>query len=350
MRLTSSRAIILLGFILQSIFGFGQVTDFPSYIEKEFNFSTGEFQLAGRLLLPDTLARYPVILNIWGSGPTRMEDVIKKSEILSKFAEKGYAILLYDKPGSGASLGTLSEKELLSDRVTIARAALEKLRNTPFIDPERIGLYGSSQASYVMGLLLENPEDLSFVICWSCPMENSIEQTAYQIKQYLLCAEKDEKLAEKAAQCYRNSLLANDYDTYMANAKFLNQIPEIRDELGWGDILPETVWRPISQGSEELLDPASFFGKVGIPILAIYGTLDKNINPHQAVRFLKGLQNENLQTVWIPNADHNMRIGVSGCVQEQINGYREVASARRSMEFEKILTQWLDLLQSWNGN
>ena len=171
MRLAFLRTLFLLAFISLVLHGCRQEGVKAPFIKKEFKFAAGNFQLDGRLLLPDTLGRHPVILNIWGSGPTHMEDVIKKSEILSEFAEKGYAVLLYDKPGSGASLGTLSEKELLSDRATIARAALEKLRKTPFIDPDRIGLYGSSQASYVMGLLLENPENLSFVICWSCPME-----------------------------------------------------------------------------------------------------------------------------------------------------------------------------------
>lgn len=335
------RLCLVLGFLGLSVLGVAQGVEAPSFVEKEFNFSKGDYHLSGRLLLPDTLDRHPVILNIWGSGPTRMEQFIKNSEILPEFTGNGYAVLLYDKPGSGNSRGTLSTDKLLQERAGIARAALEKLTYSPYVDPQRIGLYGSSQAAYVMALLFQNPEILSFAICWSCPMENSIDQTAFQIRQYLLCAGRDQNLAEKAARSYRNSLLAKDYDTYLQHAAFLNQIPEVRVELGWGEILPRAAWTPLSQDSEDLLDPAPFFRNAGIPILAIYGGLDKNINPRQGVGFLEGLDNKALKTAWIPGADHNMKVGGSGCVQEQINGYRDVPGIRHSGDFDEVLVQWL---------
>lgn len=178
-------------------------------------------------------------------------------------------------------------------------------------------------------------------------MENSIEQTAFQIRQYLLCAGRDQNLAEKAARSYRNALLAKDYDTYLQHAAFLNRIPEVRVDLGWGEILPRANWTPLSPDSEELLDPAHFFGNVGIPILAIYGTLDKNINPVQAMGFLEGLQKTTLKTVCIPGADHNMKVGGSGCVQEQIKGYRDVPGVRRSGGFDEVIVQWLRAPGPW---
>ena len=346
MSLATSRAIPLLVFLSLSLSTMGQATHAPSFVQREFNFSTGKFQLEGRLLLPDTLSRHPVILNIWGSGPTRMQHYIRNSKILKKFTDNGYAVVLYDKPGSGDSRGNLPEKQLLHDRAIIARAALEKLKITPFVDPDRIGLYGSSQAAYVMALLLKEPRDISFAVCWSCPMENSIEQTAYQIREYLLCAGLDTSLAEKAAQSYRDSQLAGEYNTYLRNAEFLNQIPEVREELGWGDILPPGAWKPIAPDSEELLDPARVFGKVPIPLLAIYGTLDKNINPHQAVEFLGSLQGAHIKSIWIPGADHNMKVGGSGCIQEQLKRYRTLPDSKRSIRFENTVTDWLGKLET----
>jgi pimeloyl-ACP methyl ester carboxylesterase len=344
MRLTAICFMLFLVFIPLSFSASGQAIKTTPFIQKEFKFSAGDYHLDGRLLLPDTLGRHPVIMNIWGSGPTRMEHYIERSGILTRFTENGYAVLLYDKPGSGASGGTLSENQLLRDRSKIARAALDSLKHNRFVNPDRIGLYGSSQAAYIMALLLETSRDISFIACWSCPMENSIEQTAYQIRQYLLCAGRAPDLAERAAQHYRNALLAVEYAAYLPNAEFLNQIPEIRDELGWGEIIPATAWKPMDADSEELLDPGRMFAQVSIPVLAIYGTLDKNINPNQAVQFLNRQQNKTIQTAWIPGADHNMMVGGSGCVQQQLNGYREVDSPRRSGEFEKVLVQWLSSL------
>ncbi len=337
-------ALLLIGLISPSHVARGQQVEIPGFVEREFTFSEGNYQLDGRLLLPDTLGRHPVILNIWGSGPTRMEHVIENSEILSMFTEKGYAVLLYDKPGSGASSGRLSEKQLFHDRARIARAALDKLKKSRHVNPERIGLYGSSQAAYVMSLLLENQQDLSFVVCWSCPMENSINQTAYQIQEFLLCAGRDRKMAEHAGRAYINSRLAMDYGAYLQYAALLNQISEVRDELGWGGIAPREAWKPLDRDSGEFLDPARAFRQVSIPVLALYGTLDKNIDPHQAVGFLESQQNEHLQTAWIPGADHNMMTGGTGCVQEQINGYKTVPNSRRSQAFKNTLTSWIQKL------
>ena len=69
--LLSRPVILLLVFSSFSISVPGQATNTSSFIQKEFKFSTGDYHLDGRLLLPDTLRRHPVILNIWGSGPTR---------------------------------------------------------------------------------------------------------------------------------------------------------------------------------------------------------------------------------------------------------------------------------------
>ncbi len=339
------RACLLISLFVLAGPGYGQTDMETSVIREKFHFSSGDFRLEGNLLLPDTLKRHPAILYLWGSGPTNSQRHIRESQILEKFLSAGYAVALYDKPGSGASGGQLSEAHLLRERAEIARSAMALLRKHPHIDPGRIGLYGSSQAAYVMALLLQNQEDPAFVVCWSCPMENSIEQAAYQIREYLLCAGRDTALAEKAARSYRESQLAGDYDIYLRNAEFLNQIPEVREELGWGEILPPDVWKPIGPGSEELLDPARVFGKMQIPLLAIYGTLDKNIDPHQAVAFLSGLQRNTIKTVWIPGADHNMRVGGTGCVQEQIARYRTVPNARRSPVFEAAVVGWLELLR-----
>ena len=173
-------------------------------------------------------------------------------------------------------------------------------------------------------------------------MQNSIDQTAYQIRQYLLCAGRDRTLAENAGKSYRNSMFAADYQTYLTNAKNLNQIPEIRDELGWGDILPKEYWTPLSRDSEELLDPASSMSEMSLPMLAIYGALDKNIDPLQASAYLGSAKNSNIEVVIIPGADHNMIVGGSGCVQEQLNRYKTVPDPRRSDLYRNTLISSLE--------
>jgi len=62
----------------------------------------------------------------------------------------GYATLVRDKPGSGASAGKFEEKKLLIQRAQILLEAIAAVKQVPLIDPRRIGVWGISQGRFVM--------------------------------------------------------------------------------------------------------------------------------------------------------------------------------------------------------
>jgi cephalosporin-C deacetylase-like acetyl esterase len=158
--------------------------------DEKMYFSVNDFKISGTILLPDTLKSHPLIIYVWGSGQTNMDAHINKSTILRKFLEDNFAVLIYDKPGSGLSTGTLDPEKLFYHRTTILQKAIETVKKNHYIDTNRIGLYGSSQAAYIIANIFESNEDISFIASWSCPMQNSIDQSAYQIEQFLVCAGK----------------------------------------------------------------------------------------------------------------------------------------------------------------
>jgi hypothetical protein len=61
------------------------------------------------------------------------------------------------------------------------------------------------------------------------------------------------EFAEKAKSAYKKRNLAEKYEDYYEYALILNNIPEIRDDLGWGEIISKEDYDPLDISSEMFL-------------------------------------------------------------------------------------------------
>lgn len=344
---------ILLGFCV--LLGVANIAlaanpDDPPYQSEEIRFTSGRFTIVGSLLTPLSPAPHPAIVYVWGSGPTDIKKHIERSQMLERFLARGFAVLLYDKPGSGQSTGELDSRRLFAELAGILINATTLLKRHPGIDPRAIGLYGSSQASYVMAVALARTRDIAFAIAWSCPMQNSIEQSAYLVRNYVLCAGGTDALADSAQQAYRQRGQARSYADYRAAADILDNIPAIRDGLGWAGVEPEGEFIPPDSTSERFLDPSVMVASLEIPVLALFAENDRQIDPIQGAaayrRILAGASQKLSSVETIPGADHNMNLSPRGCMQDQRDGYRSVGGAVMSPKFLETVDEWLGRLKA----
>ena len=116
--------------------------------------------LAGDLYLPGGDAvRRPAVVLVHGSGP---QDRRGYASILQVFADalaaEGVIVLTFDKRGVGRSGGTAGEASF-SRLGGDVRAALIHLRARPDVDPDRVGVAGSSQAGWVVAKAIEEGAD-----------------------------------------------------------------------------------------------------------------------------------------------------------------------------------------------
>ena len=321
----------------------------PAYDREEIRFSSGRFQLVGDLVTPRAEGPHPAIIYVWGSGPTNRNAHIDNSPILKTFLARGFAVLLYDKPGSGQSTGEFDNRHLFAELASILTDAIALLEQNPAIDPGAIGLYGSSQASYVMAVALAGTRDIAFVIAWSCPMQNSIEQSAYLVRNYVLCEGGSTEEAGAAERAYLRRGKARTYPEYRAAAEVLEGIPAIRDGLGWAGVEPEEQFTPADTASESFLDPGKTVASLRIPVLALFAENDRQIDAVQgaaAYRRLFADAGQELSTVVVvPGADHNMNLSPRGCMQDQKDGYRAVGGKTLSPVFLETVTEWLGRLK-----
>jgi pimeloyl-ACP methyl ester carboxylesterase len=320
---------------------------------EEVRFTSGDFALVGDLLTPDRPGPHPAIVYVWGSGPTDRKGHMERSRILRSFLDAGYAVYLYDKPGSGSSTGTFDRRRLFAQRAAILGDALAMLRERPELLPDAIGLYGSSQASYVLAVALARGCDPAFLVAWSCPMQSSVEQSAYLVGNYLRCAGRSEEDAAAAERAFIVRGRARSYAEYAAAARLLDSLPEIRDELGWAGVLSEDSFAPADAASEYLMDPAEMLREHGgftMPVLALYAENDRQIDPVQGAavcrELLAGRDDGLSRVATIPGADHNMILSPRGCLQDQRDRYEAVGGITVSPDFMETVAAWLEELRA----
>ncbi len=79
-------------------------------------------------------------------------------------------------------------EQSMDDRAAEVAAAMDYLTARADVDPERIGLYGGSQAGWVVPKVAARRE-VAFVICQSCPVDDGMSQELYVVESVLDLAE-----------------------------------------------------------------------------------------------------------------------------------------------------------------
>jgi dipeptidyl aminopeptidase/acylaminoacyl peptidase len=274
---------------------------------EEIRFRSGDFELFGDLRLPAGEGPYPAVIMVHGSGSATRNGAVPFGPMIEIFQRHGYAVFSWDKPGSGKSTGRFDEGRGLSQRAAILADGVKVLVEHPVIDSTRIGLWGISQAGWVMPLALELTDDITFMIVISGGAEDSIEQTVYQFEQRFLSAGGTLEHVALIQQYGPQSLKTTSYAEYREAMEILIEIPGL-DNIIELEIAEEDEWQPWPQDIDAFIDPMEIIEHTTIPVLAIFGELDKNIDPIQGAEAyeaaLQAAGNQDYQIVVLPDSAH----------------------------------------------
>ncbi len=111
--------------------------------KQDIVFSSDGIELAGWLVRPSTESKCPLIILTHGLSGIIDLDLERYAE---KFTAGGYACLAYDHRNWGRSAGLPRGESDPWQQVADLREAISYARTLPEIDPERIGLWGTSYA------------------------------------------------------------------------------------------------------------------------------------------------------------------------------------------------------------
>ena len=265
-----------------------------------------------------------------------------------RFLELGFACFAWDKPGLGESTGNWEEDNIV-DREVELFAAVDHLKTREDIDSSRIGLWGISQAGWVMPAVVAARKDIAFMIAVSCPGQTIVQDSAFLLRNDLEADGIDSTRAAEAGRLY-----VRKWEMLRSGIPFVALTKYVKDkqvELGdakhdW--LAPWTLaeYRRLAANSEALdsffYNPAAHLTQLKLPILAVFGGRDRQIDPAAGfsayrVAIEKG-GNRRSQIRRFPEAGHVMSSGPIGspavsqywaAVAEFLDGYAPKPAAAK---------------------
>lgn len=231
--------------------------DHSAFRSADVTIETGAVTLAGTLLTPLAETPAPAVILVPGSGAaTRNGSWNMYRRIGEYLAERGIAVLLYDKRGVGGSTGDW-ESETFDERVQDVAAMIAFLQTRAEIDPARIGLIGHSQGAYIAPLV--------------------VAKYSNDVKLVVLLAGSGEKVLDQILTNERVESLGNGLSEEEVNEKVTDLEGQLR--------FLQKVQSPCRFFKSHYLcfvldyDPAPALQALTTPTLALYAELDTQVPP-----------------------------------------------------------------------
>ena len=251
---------------------------------RDISFSSEDATLAGTLLLPTTRGPHPAIILLHGSGQLARFSFGPYPRF---FSSLGFAVLIYDKRATGASTGTFFPRTAFYPEPYLrdAVAAVKFLKSRGDIDPNQIGVWGTSEGG-MLTTQLAAIEGVAFAINSSGFMMPLWEQVLYNIEAQL---RGDGFSAIEVADAVRFETLAIEVMRTGTNWEQYEKAQTVALRQKWWP-----AYFGSSKGFSSLenlrwqwehvysFDPRSALQAVKCPVLALFGALDTSTPARQA--------------------------------------------------------------------
>lgn len=302
-----------------------------SYAEKKtsptietITFRSGDIKLNGELYLPPGDGPFPLIINVHGSG--RQTRHIGPWNTF--FARYEIAVLSYDKRGAGESTGDFSTAGY-PDFADDVVAAVAFAKDHPEIDPEQIGLHGSSEGGWVASIAASKLPELAFMIVRVGSGVSGSDTYMHEVKIEL--KEKD-LTPEQYTAAVRFERTIQDMAANNRSLEEINAyISEFRQAHDWylkafGDYRKMSPNYYVKLKKSGPIDPVDYLRKIdNIPILWFLAEYDENV-PYDLSkpRILDALAeagNQDYELITIPKARHNFLVETEDGKMKYADGY-----------------------------
>lgn len=336
------RLYLLVGLLLVSSCA-GQA---QKYQKEEIVFHSDAFKVVCDLRLPEGSGPHPVVLFVHGDGPNNRTSGVTYPPIMERMLRAGYATFAWDKPGTGESTGRIDRSRLQEQRTQIVLDAIAAVKKRPDVDPLRIGLWGISQAGYIMPRVLAASGDVAFMIAVSCPGEAGVEQGAYLLTAQAVCAGLPPDDAKRVEFLISAASRAQTYDEYKKHKSQLADYPALKEMslLGFKiEVKPEEDWHADDPQGDYFWNPMGIFERVSIPLLVFFGDKDTQADPVQGMKAygyaIRRGGNPHSRSAFIRGVDHNIILSETGCINER--------RKRSRSGWTNYAPEYLDIIEEW---
>jgi pimeloyl-ACP methyl ester carboxylesterase len=316
-----------------------------AYLEEEVTFAHTaggeEITLAGTLTLPDAPGPHPAVILISGSGQQDRDEAIPFvpdyrpfQVIADHLARQGVAVLRYDDRGVGGSTGDPS-LSTSADFALDAEAAIAYLQERPEIDPAQIGLFGHSEGALIAAMIAARNPDVAFVISMAGPAVSGYDLLLLQSERVLAGLEmnaEEQAAALVEQQQVMDLVVAEDWEALEAllwetGRKQIEALPEAQ-RAALGDI-DTFLAQQIALSMQNMqgwmryflvYNPADDWAQVDVPVLALFGGLDVQVDTAQNRPALEAALaeagNDDVTVESFANANHLFQQAITGSPNE----------------------------------
>jgi dipeptidyl aminopeptidase/acylaminoacyl peptidase len=314
----------------------------PTVISQEVRFANAGASLVGTVYLPSVGGHLPAVVVLHDASIPTKEAALYR-HLREGLPALGFAVLIYDRRGSGQSSGSLQgvDYETLADDGVAGQHALAKFSR---IDPARIGFWGLSQGGWLAVLAAGRSPDAAFAISVSAPLVTADEQMQFATSNLLMIRGYSREDVREMLETRRawtgyvrgtnSRAVAIDaltkaqskpwFDlTYMPTASQLTNDPALRRTMDD--------------------DPVAAILKVKVPLLLLYGGSDPWVPVDQSMQRLKALSGQlhNIESGVIADANHELMFPVKETMQMDADTIRNAAP--QSTAYFIVLGSWLSI-------
>jgi dienelactone hydrolase len=260
--------------------------------EVSYDNEADKMHFAGTLTVPKGAGPFPAVLLITGSGTQDRDETLFGHKpffvIADRLTKSGIAVLRVDDPGIGGSTGDV-KSATVETHARDAEAGLAFLAKQKEIDPARMGLIGHSEGGIIAAVVGSRAKNVAFVVSLAGTGLSGAEINPLQIEAILRGEGKMKEDGIKAivdAQRKLMKLVANDAsdkeleaatkEAFDAATKYAGSDAEkqaTENELKESLATLNTPWFK----SFVKLDPAAYWSKVTVPVLALVGDKDTQV-------------------------------------------------------------------------
>jgi pimeloyl-ACP methyl ester carboxylesterase len=276
--------------------------------------------LAGTLTIPEGKGRHPAVILITGSGPQDRDESIMGHKpfwvLADHLTRRGIAVLRYDDRGTGKSGGTF-RGSTTEDFAADAGAAFQFLARRAEINAKRVGMLGHSEGGLIAPLAASKNRKIAFVVLLAGPGVAGGDVILKQI-EYAVRQAGGNDAGVELAQATQKKIYAAMREGG-SNEEIEKRVKALLPAGAAGEQARRQVMDPWFRFFV-FYDPAPALEKVKAPLLALFGELDRQVDPGQnhgpVEAALKKGGNRKAVVMTLPKLNHLFQTAKTGAANE----------------------------------
>ncbi|HUC84912.1 MAG TPA: alpha/beta fold hydrolase [Candidatus Acidoferrales bacterium] len=299
--------------------------------ERQVQFESEGRRLSGTVTLPDAAERRPAVLLICGSGQLDRDESAPQlrmdafRQIAAHLGEHGFGSLRFDKRGVGKSEGNFWETGF-SDNVVDAHAALNCLRSQAGVEPGRVFVLGHSEGASIAMRLAGGGADMAGAILLAGTAHSGEECLVWQAA----------RIVEGLRGFNKWLIQLLHIDVLKSQRKALDKIKKTKKNC----IRLKLIKKLNAKWFREFLayDPAQDLARMTVPVLAITGSKDIQVNPED-LKVMAKLIPGSFEFQEIPDVTHLLRAEPG---EPSIATYKQQVKRPLDARLLRVVVDWLE--------